>query len=142
MQSSKKLFLSTGMSQIDTAKFIVKKLQHSVDYLTYNIKRYKVPVSLVLFYSEEDITALLTQYMRLTDALKVIKIGDSYFNFIFLPFTEVEESYSFIIKEEHHKLKKIEHLYYFDTLPPEVHNYYNLINSYLFKILEEKNKIL
>lgn len=142
MQDSKELYLNTGLSQIDTTKALVKELNHAVEYVTYNIKRYNVPVALVLIYSEDDISQVLKKYMRLTDALRVIKIGDSYFNFIFLPFTEVEESYSFLKNEEHHELSKVEHFSYFDALPTEVYNCYNLINSYLFKILEEKDKAL
>lgn len=142
MKSPNKLYLNTGMSQIDTTKLLLKELDHSVEYITYNIKRYHVPVTLILIYSEEDISKSLKKHMRLTDALKVIKIGHSYFNFIFLPFTEVEDSYSFLKNEEHHELSKVEHYCYFDSLPAEVHNCYNFINSYLFKILEEKDKAI
>jgi len=142
MKNTQTLYLKTGLSQRDTAELLVEKLDDSIESLTYNIKRYKVPATLILIYTEENISKYLKTYMRLTDALRVIQIGDSYFNFIFLPFTKVQEGYSFIIKEKHHELRKVKHLYYFDALPPEVHSCYNLINTYLYKILEEKEKDL
>ena len=142
MQEKIDLFFNTGMSQIETTKFLVEELESSIEYLTYNIERYKTPVVMVLIYSEEDISDSLNRHMRLTDALKVVKINQAYFNFIFLPFTEAGDSYPFILHEEHYKLGHIEHYFYFDVLPQKIYNYYNLINSYLFKILEEKEEML
>lgn len=96
MSEEKELFLKTGLSQIAITNMLVEKLKPSMDYLTYNIKRYHVPVTLVLFYSEEDVFEQLTAAKRLTDAINTIKVGDSYFNFIFLPFTDEVDAYPFI----------------------------------------------
>jgi len=140
MQEKKELYLDTGMSQIETTKLLVNELESSVEYLTYNIERYNAPVVMLLIYTNEDISDALNRHMRLTDALKMIKINQSYFNFVFLPFTELEDSHSFILNEEHYKLGSVEHYCYYDILPPKVYNYYNLINTYLFNIIEEKDK--
>ena len=140
MQEKKELFLNTGMSQIETTKLLVKELESSIEYLTYNIERYKTPIVMVLIYTNKDVSDTLNKHMRLTDALKVIKINQDYFNFVFLQFTELKDSYSFILNEEHYKLSDLEHYYHFEALPPKVYNYYNLINSYLFKIIEEKEE--
>jgi len=129
-----KLFLNTGLSQIDVAKVLVEDIQSSVDYVTYNSKRYKVPVTLVLFYAQEDISLVLKSSMRLTDVLHTIKLGDAYFNFVFLLFTEEVDCYSFVKNVEQTKLKNIKNFFYFEKLPSTVYNYYNFINSYLFEI--------
>ena len=49
MLGNKNFFLKTGLSQIDTTKKLIEDLQKPIEELLYNIKRYKVPVSLVLF---------------------------------------------------------------------------------------------
>ena len=145
MQEKIDLYLNTGISQIETTKLLVEELESPLEYLTYNIKRYKAPVVMLLIYTDEDISDSLNVHMRLTDALKVIKVNRAYFNFVFLPFTDLEDSHAFILNEEHYKLGKVAHYCYYDVLPPHVYNYFNLINSYLFKIIEdkeEKNRML
>ncbi|EDZ61184.1 hypothetical protein SMGD1_0356 [Sulfurimonas gotlandica GD1] len=129
-----KLFLNTGLSHIDVAKALVEDIQSSIEYLTYNIRRYKVPVTLVLFYSQEDISQSLEDSMRLTDVIHTIKLGDAYLSFVFLLFTEEVDCYSFVKHVEHTKLEDIKNFFYFEKLPHTVHNYYNFINSYLFEI--------
>ncbi|MDA3908451.1 MAG: hypothetical protein PF437_05140 [Sulfurimonas sp.] len=133
-----KLFLKTGMSHIEVAQTLVEKLQPSIEYLTYNLRRYKVPVSLVLFYTQEDISQKITDTMRLTDILTSIKIGDSYFNFVFLPFTDEIDSYTFVKHVEKTLLKNIDSFFHFERLDPTIHNYFNFINSYLFEIEKEE----
>ncbi|MCF6309541.1 MAG: hypothetical protein L3J19_03570 [Sulfurimonas sp.] len=135
------LFLKTGLSQISTVNLLLESLKPSMDYLTYNIKRYKVPVTLILFYTEEDVSSLIHECMRLTDALDLIKIGESYFNFIYLPFTDEIDGYSFIKHVEHNKLQDIKNYYHFEKLEDAIYNHYNFINSYLFEI-DEKSKEL
>lgn len=135
---NKRLFLKTGLSQIDVAKTIVEKLEPSIEYLTYNIRRYNAPVTLVMFYSEEDISDKLKSNVRLTDVIISIKIGDSYFNSVFLIFTEEEDAYAFVKNVEYSKLGNIDNFYYYETLQPKVYNYYNFINTYLFEIDEKK----
>ncbi|MCW8894848.1 MAG: hypothetical protein OQK48_03305 [Sulfurimonas sp.] len=130
------LFLKTGLTQRLTVTALLEKLKPSLDYLTYNVKRYKVPVALVLFYTEEDVSKHLRECMRLTDALLSVKIGDSYFNFIYLPFTEEANAYSFIKHIERNKLQDIKNLYYFENLKNAIYNHYNFINSYLFEIAQ------
>jgi len=138
MSVNSDIFLGTGLSQVETVKYLIDGVKPALEYITYNIRRYKTPVSLVLFYTEEDVTESIRETMRLTDVLIDIKIGNSYFNFILLPFTESIDSYSFIKHEEYKKLSHIEHYYYFERLEPQVYNYFNFINSFLFKILEKK----
>lgn len=135
--SSEGTFLNTGLSQIETTKIIIDKLEYAVEYLTYNIRRYRVPVSLVLFYSEVDISEPIKETKRLTDVLIDIKIGDSHFNFILLPFTEETESYSFVKHVEEAKLSHIKHYFYYEMLNPQIYNYFNFVNSYLFEINEK-----
>ncbi|QOY51206.1 hypothetical protein [Candidatus Sulfurimonas baltica] len=131
-------FLKTGLSQISTTNILIGQLKTPIEFFTYNIKRYKVPVTLVLFYTEQDISLEIKKNIRLSDGLKVIKIGESYFNFIFLPFTEIKDSYSFIKDIEHDILNNIEYLFYLEELEHEINRCYNFINSFLFKILERK----
>ena len=133
-------FLKTGISQIETTKILIDKIEDAVEYLTYNIRRYKIPVSLVLFYTEEDISKSIIDTKRLTDVLIDVKIGDSYFNFILLPFTEEVESYSFVRHEEYNKLSKIENYYHYEMLEPKIYNYFNFVNSYIFRIVEKKEE--
>jgi len=76
-------FLNTNLTQVQTVKKLVEKLQSSIEELLYNVKRYNVPVSIVLFHTTKDISTDLDKHKRLTDILDVIKLGDSYFNFIF-----------------------------------------------------------
>ncbi|MEN8304168.1 MAG: hypothetical protein ABFQ64_08865 [Campylobacterota bacterium] len=140
MQEKIELYLDTGMTQIETTKLLVKKVESSIEYLSYNIERYDAPVVMLLIYTDEDISDSLNRHMRLTDALKTVEINQAYFNFVFLPFTELEDSHFFILNEERYKLGKVKHYYYYDVLPPKVYNYYNLINSYLFKIIEGKKE--
>lgn len=138
MSEEKELFLKTGLSQIAITNMLVEKLKPSMDYLTYNIKRYHVPVTLVLFYSEEDVFEQLTAAKRLTDAISTIKVGDSYFNFIFLPFTDEVDAYPFIRHVQYNELSNIKNLYYYEKLPPTIYNHYNFINTYLFEIAQLK----
>ena len=138
MSRNSDIFLGTGLSQVETVKHLVDGIKPALEYITYNIRRYKTPVSLVLFYTEEDVSESIRETMRLTDVLIDIKLGNSYFSFVLLPFTESIDSYSFIKHEEHKKLGHIEHYYYFERLEPQIHNYFNFINSFLFKILEKK----
>jgi len=134
MSENKNLFLNTELSQIEVANRLVEILQSPIEYLTYNIRRYKVPICLILFYTQEDISKELKNSMRLTDTLKTIKLGNAYLNFSFLLFTEEKDAYSFIKHAENTTLKNVKNFLYFEKLPPTVHNYYNFINSYLFEI--------
>lgn len=136
MVTENDLFFKTGTTQRLTVNALLEKLKPSLDYLTYNVKRYKVPVALVLFYTEEDVSKQLRECMRLTDALLSVKIGESYFNFIYLPFTEENSAYSFIKHIERNKLQNIKNLYYFENLKNAIYNHYNFINSYLFEIAQ------
>jgi len=132
------LFLKTGLSQINTTEKIVDKLKLDMSFLAYNIKRYKIPVTLVLIYTQEDISKSIKESIRVSDKLKTIKIGESYFNFIFLLFTNEMDSYSFIKTIEKTKLTKIKSFFYFKELEPIINNYFNFINSYLFEIKKEE----
>ena len=138
MPASTNIYLKTGLNQIETNTAIVAHLHSVLDYLTYNVKRYKVPVTLIMFYSEENISKPLEESIRLTDVLTTVKLGQSYFSFIFLPFTELTDSYTFIKHVEQERLSNIEHYYYFEELQPNEFNYYNFLNSYLFKLTEKK----
>ena len=133
-----RLFLKTGLSQIEVTKLLVEELQSSIEYLTYNIRRYKVPVSLVLFYTQEDVSKKIKDTMRLTDIQDTIKVGDSYFNFVFLPFTDEIDSYTFVKHIEKTQLKNIDSFFHFKRLEPTIHNYFNFVNSYLFEIEKEE----
>lgn len=140
MNVEKKLFLNTNLSQVETVKILVEKLQPSLEYLTYNIKRYKVPVVMIVFHTQKDISQELEQSKRLTDIAMTIQIGESYFNFVFLPFTELVESYNFIRHVEYNKLSNTQNYYHHEMLPSEINNYFNFINSYLFIIAEKREK--
>ncbi len=133
------LYLETGLSQIETTEILVEKLEPLIKYITYNIKRYKTPVSMLLFYTDEDISKKLHDYMRLTDVIKTIKIGESYFNFVFLLFTDNEGSYEFLKNLEISKLSKVDNYFYYEELEPEIYNIYNLLNSYLFNIAKKES---
>ncbi|PHQ64672.1 MAG: hypothetical protein COB99_08435 [Sulfurimonas sp.] len=132
-------FLNTGLSHINVAKALVEELKPPIEYLTYNIRRYKVPICLILFYTQADVSTQIKETMRLTDTLKTIKLGNSYFNFVFLLFTEEEDAYSFIKHAEKTTLKNVRNFLYFEKLPPTVHNSYNFINSYLFEIEKQES---
>ena len=140
MEERIELYLETGMSQIETTKLLIEAVESSIEYLTYNIERYHTPVTMLLIYTSEDISDSLNRHMRLTDALKVVKINQAYFNFAFLPFTDLKDGHSFLLHEERYKLGKVKHYSYYEVLPPKVYNYFNLINSYLFKITEDKEE--
>lgn len=140
MYKKKTFFLETGLSQIEVTNQLVEKLTSPIDYLAYNVKRYRVPVTLVLFYTEEDISHKLQDSTRLTDVINSVKVGDSYFNFVFLPFTDEVDSYTFIKHVESAKLMNIKHSYYYEKLPSEVHNHFNFLNNFLFEI-SEKNEV-
>lgn len=140
MNKEKRLFLNTNLSQVETVKILVEKLQPSLEYLTYNIKRYKVPVVMIVFHTQKDISQELEQSKRLTDIAITVKIGESYFNFAFLPFTDLIESYNFIKHVEYNKLASTENYYHHEMLPDEISNYFNFINSYLFIIDEKREK--
>lgn len=137
MSKNKKLFLQTELSQIEVTNLLVDKLTSSIDYLAYNVNRYHLPVTLVLLYTEEEIEDKLKESSRLTDVIESIKIGNSYFNFVFLPFTDEVDSYTFIKHVESTKLLNIYHLYYYEKLPKKVHSHFNFLNNYLFEILEQ-----
>ena len=138
MSESENLFLKTGHSHIEVAQILVEKLQPSIEHFTYSIKRYNFPVSLVLLYTQEDVSKEINESMRLTDILSSIKIGDSYFNFVFLPFTDEADSYEFIKNIEKTQLTNIDSFFHFKHLKPTTCNYFNFINSYLFEIEKEE----
>jgi hypothetical protein len=132
------LFLKTGLSQVTVTNILIEKLKSLMEYLTYNVKRYNVPVTLVLFYTEEDISQQLKESIRLTDVLETIQVGSSYFHFIFLPFTDEIDSYTFVKHVEYVRLSNIEHTYYYEKLQPVIYNNFNFINNYLFEIAQKK----
>ena len=64
MSNEKNTFLGTGLSQIETARILANKMKPALDYITYNVERYKTPVSLVLFYTEKDISKSIKENKR------------------------------------------------------------------------------
>lgn len=134
MDSSKKLFLQTEHTHIECTEIILEELRESLEYLIYNVKRYKIPVTLVMFYSQEDITKLIQDSKRLTDVLVTIKIGEAYFTFIYLLFTDLSDSDSFVKHVEYHKLRNIEYEFSYEQLKINESQLYNFINGYLFRI--------
>jgi len=137
MVKEERYFLNTRMSQVSVIKSLITQLKESLDMFTYNIKRYHIPVTLVLFYTEEDISKELKRHIRISDGLKTIKLGGSYFNFIFLPFTNTKDTYSFVKEIEYSILADIKYLFYLEELEHEINNCYNYLNSFLFKITEK-----
>ncbi|MBD3823948.1 MAG: hypothetical protein IE916_05500 [Epsilonproteobacteria bacterium] len=133
-----KSFMKTGMTHIETTQILVDKLQSVTQNLLYNLQRYHVPTTLVLIYTEEDISRLIEENKRLSDINVCIPIGSSYFNFIYLTFTEEEGGYAFIKALERKILTNVDHLLYFDGLVHENHNCYNFINSFLFNIEKQQ----
>jgi len=138
MLTNEKTFLKTGLAQLEVDRILIEKLKPSIEYLTYNIRRYDVPVTLVLFYTEMDISESLSKSMRLTDVETTIQIGDSYFNFVFLPFTDGVDSYTFIKKVENSDLTNIKNFFYFEILEPTIYCYNTLINRFLDEIIEDQ----
>ena len=136
-------YLATGLSQIQTNKLLLKELEPNIEELVYNTKRYNEAVCLVLFYTEEDISAIIQECIRKTDIPKIIHIGDAYFNFIFLPFSSETEGYTFIKHVEYKKLHNIEHYYYYEKIrETDFSNEFNFINTFLFSIKEQKEEHL
>ncbi len=134
METETKPFLKTELSQIQTAHILVEELKSSMDHFAYITKRYHVPVTLVLIYTQEDISQQLCESLRLSDVVESIHINGSYFNFIFLPFTDEVNSYTFVKHIEKEKLNNIKSFVYFKELEHNITSEYNFINSFLFEI--------
>lgn len=139
MIKNDELFLKTKLPQVEVTKILINSLKQPIEYFTYNIRRYKVPVSLVLLCTEIDVSSQIKNSIRLSDVFIPIKIGDLHFNFIFLPFTEGSDSYSFIKNVEHTKLLNIKNFFYFQQLDPTIYDYYSFFNTYLYEIKKEEN---
>ena len=137
MVPKEKLFLETSHTQAEVTRILTEKTSYAMEYFTYNVRRYKVPVTLVLVYTRHNVTEMLKKQIRLSDVVIDIKLGDAHFFFIFLPFTDEDGSYSFIKHLEHTRLANLEHFYYFEKLPGDVHNTFNYINSFLFQISDK-----
>ncbi len=138
-----KYFLKTGMSQKAVAESLVETLNPILDECVYNVKRYNTPISLILFYTENDISDLILEYKRLTDVAHTIKLKGSYFNFVVLPFTDLQDSFTLIGHIEYNVSTKIKVLSSAAEIESGIHNYYNFINSYLIEIAEkDKGNIL
>jgi len=131
-------FLKTNLTQLETAKILVEKLQSSIKELLYNVKRYNVPVSIVLFHTTTDVSEQLDKHKRLTDVLDVIKIGNSYFNVIFLPFTTVEDAHSFVNYIELKLIDGVKSHCVVNELKKEQKNCLNFINSFLFGLTQSE----
>ena len=134
METETKPFLKTELSQIQTAHILVEELKSSMDHFAYITKRYHVPDTLVLIYTQEDISQQLCESLRLSDVVESIHINGSYFNFIFLPFTDEVNSYTFVKHIEKEKLNNIKSFVYFKELEHNITSEYNFINSFLFEI--------
>jgi hypothetical protein len=137
MDMQPKLFLNTQRTHIECTEILLSELHETMLYLSYNVKRYNVPVTLVMFYSQENIEDLIIDSKRLSDVLKVIKIGEAYFSFVYLLFTDLKGCDTFVEHMEFYKLSNIEYRFAYDQLEAEEEHFYNFINSYLFKIEEE-----
>jgi len=136
MEQSK--FLNTNLTQVETAQKLVEELKPSIKELLYNVKRYDVPVSIVLFHSIKDVSSELDNHKRLTDVLDIIKIGGSYFNFIFLPFTNIQEAHSFVNYIELKVLHSEKSNCVVNELKKEQSNCLTFINSFLFGLTQQK----
>jgi hypothetical protein len=130
-------YLQSNLSQTECTKLIIDDLHELTELFLYHMRRYKVPVTLLLIYSEEDLSAQLNQHKRLTDIAKYIKLPCGYFNFIFLPFTDTEDTHSYVKLLVNDFLLNTKHFIYFDELKNENHNTFNFINTYLFNIAEQ-----
>ena len=128
------LYLKTGLTQAQTTKILVEEIKADIEHFVYIIERHHVPVTMVLLYTEFDISELVEHKKRLTDIYHVIKVGDGYFTFVFLPFTNIADSYNFL----KHFRDEVQHLYHLEEIEHKIYNYFNFINSYLFGILDEK----
>ncbi len=134
METETKPFLKTELSQIQTTHILVEELKSTMDHFSYITKRYHVPVTLVLIYTQEEISQQLCESLRVSDVVESIHINGSYFNFIFLPFTDEVNSYTFLKHFEKDKLKNIKSFVYFKELEHNITSEYNFINSFLFEI--------
>ena len=130
-------FLHTNVTQSECTKKLVKELQEPLELFLYHKQRYNVPVTLILIYTTEDIKTKIDNHKRITDISQTIQLKCGYFNFIFLPFTDADGTYSFIKHLEKVLLLNTEHYIYFDELKNEHHNSFNFINNYLFNITEQ-----
>jgi hypothetical protein len=128
------LYLKTGLPQAEVTKILVEEIKADIEHFVYIIERHKVPVTLVLLYTEFDISERVEHKKRFTDVYRVVKVGKGYFTFVFLPFTTTIESYSFL----KHFRDEVQHLYHLEPIEHKIYNYFNFINTYLFGILDEK----
>lgn len=127
-----KYFLKTGISQKATAKLLVDKLKPMLDECVYNEKRYHcAQISLILLHTYDDISNIIIENKRLTDVNNTIKIKDSYFNFVFLPFTDLQDSYSLINHIEYNVSVEVKVLSAASAIEAETFSYYNFINYFL-----------
>lgn len=138
MYVKEELFLKTKLSQLDVTKILINNLKKTIEYFTYNIRRYKVPVCLVLIYTEEDISQKIKESIRLTDVFIPVKIGESYFNFMFLPFTDEKDSYACVKNIQYTHLINTKSFFYHEQLGSSIINYNNLINTFLYEIKKEE----
>jgi hypothetical protein len=130
-------YLQSNLSQAECTQLIVDDIQDPIELFIYHMRRYKVPVTLLLIFSYDDISEKLNKHKRLTDIAKFIKLPCGYFNFIFLPFTDTEDTHSYIKLLVHDFLLNTKHFIYFDALENENHNTFNFLNNYLFNISEQ-----
>ena len=130
-------FLHTNVTQSECTKKLVKELQEPLELFLYHKQRYNVPVTLILIYTSEDIKQKIDHHKRITDISQTIQLEGGYFNFVFLPFTDADGTYSFIKLLEKDFLLNTKHFIYFDELKNEHHNSFNFINNYLFNIIEQ-----
>ena len=130
-------YLQSNLSQTECTKLVVDDLHELTELFLYHMRRYKVPVTLLLIVSDEDISQKLNQHKRLTDIAKYIKLPCGYFNFMYLPFTDTEDTHSYVKLLTNDFLVNIKHFIYFDELENENHNTFNFINNYLFQIAEQ-----
>ena len=128
------LYLKTGLTQAEVTRTLVEHIQPHIEHFVYIVERHKVHVTMVLFYTEFDISDLIERKKRLTDVYTVVKVGEGYFTFVFLPVTAIQDSYSFL---KHFKTE-VQHLYHIEEIEHKIYNYFNFINSYLFGVLDEK----
>lgn len=130
-------YLQSNLSQSECTKLIVKELHELAELFLYHMRRYEVPVTLLLIYSDEDLSGKLNKHKRLTDIAKYLKLPCGNFYFIFLPFTNTEDTHSYVKLLVNDFLLNSKHFIYFDELKNENHNTFNFINNYLFNIAEQ-----
>ena len=129
-------YLHTGKRQIDVAKQILEVCDKEFGMVIGNYERHKAHITILIVYTQDDITELLKKHIRATDMVQGCKIGDAYLSVVFLTFTDMEGGYCFAtFMENNLQNEQIEYRFFIDELNRAANaNPVNFIDNFLFEI--------